>query len=81
MDWQTLTTILILAFAAAILLNRGWAFLRSGKKGDCGSCGGCCGSSKSTELLQLVHLGTGENSQKNAAGSQRSADVVAEKSG
>jgi|GEM_PF-2488430 len=58
MDWQTITTIFILTIAAAILLNRIWGFLRSGKAGSCGSCGGCGGSSKG-EPFQIIQLGTG----------------------
>jgi hypothetical protein len=81
MDWQTITTIFILTIAAAILLNRVWALLRSGKTGNCGSCGGCGGSSKSTELLQLVPLGTGPNPPKIAAGRHGSSDAGAEKTG
>ena len=80
MDWQTITTVLILAIAAAIILNRVWVFARNGKNGDCGSCGGCVGSSKSADHSQLVHLGTGMNPPQIATGRHGSSDVGAEKS-
>ena len=79
MDWQTITTILILTIAAAILLNRVWGILRSGKNGNCESCGGCGESSKSTQLLQLVPLGTGTNSREITTERHGSSDVGAEK--
>lgn len=81
MDWQSITTILILTVAAAILLNRVWGFLNSGKKGDCGTCGSCVGTSKRSELLQLVNLGTGTNLPESHRVSHASSDAGAEKTG
>lgn len=61
MDWQTSTTILILAIAAGILLKRLTAFFRTGKTGSCGSCAKCGDSANESPPLLLVPLGTGQS--------------------
>lgn len=81
MDWQTSTTLLILAIAAGILLRRVGRFLRSGKTGSCGACAGCGDSAKDKVPMQLVPLGSGNAPMKFAANSRRPVDAEAEKTG
>jgi hypothetical protein len=61
MDWQTITTFLILATAAGVIVRRLWLFLRSGRAAQCGGCSGCGQSEKSSKSPSLVQLGTMSN--------------------
>lgn len=81
MEWQTFTTLMILAIAAGILLRRVAGLLRSGKTGSCGSCAGCGDSAKNKVPLQLVTLGSDTVPTEFAPNRRESSDAGAEKTG
>ena len=56
MDWQILTTFLILAAAVGILVKRLQSFVDGGKVRGCGSCSGCGSSTNNSSAVQLVQL-------------------------
>lgn len=58
MDWQILTTFLILAAAVGILVKRLRSFVYGGKVRGCGSCSGCGSSTNNSPVVQLVQLKT-----------------------
>ncbi len=43
-DWQTIVVLACVAWAAAIVVRRGWRLVRAGKgTGDVSACSGCSG--------------------------------------
>ncbi len=56
MDWQILTTFMILATAVGILVKRLGSFVHGGNVRGCGSCSGCKGSTNNSPVVQLVQL-------------------------
>ncbi|MEZ6031645.1 MAG: hypothetical protein R3C17_00955 [Planctomycetaceae bacterium] len=56
MDWQILTTFLILAAAVGILVKRLRSFVYGSKVRGCGSCSGCGSSTNNSPVVQFVQL-------------------------
>ena len=56
MDWQILTTFMILATAVGILVKRLRSFVQAGKVRGCESCSGCGSPTNNSPVVQLVQL-------------------------